>query len=96
MEISDILNYNSASFDLDIALLLEAYATDPSDCFVFDSEKIRDQIRCVNFTPTSIILSFGNYEVGAYYCGTLMVKIPYIKMKEKGLLTDSFLQIIDM
>lgn len=84
LAISDILNLDSPE-NVDVLNdLLSRYFINRDDCFNQNPTAGTD-FELFGLEPGNMVFYYEAYELGAYYCGSAAVRIPYMVLKEAGL-----------
>lgn len=81
LSISDLLDLSQ---QIRIDSLLQAYFTNPNNCF--NTDPTLAKATAINVTPTHLRFTYAHYTLGAYYCGAPVVEIPLESLKEIYLL----------
>ena len=84
LQITDLLNLgNQENVDL-LNGLLVSYFKNEDDCFNHDPTAGPD-FDLFGLEPGNMVFYYEAYELGAYYCGSAAIRIPYEALKEAGL-----------
>ncbi len=88
LSIQDVLKLNDNNIEA-VNQLLAEYFENPDSCFD-QMPQITPDFALFNLTEKGVLFSYEAYELGAYFCGSPEILLPYRILKEKGLLQTEF------
>ena len=85
LKFDDILDLDDTTRVAKLNALLKENFENPEDCFN-DEPTANGSFELFAVEPEYVVFYYEAYELGAYYCGTAIVKVPVKDLREAGLL----------
>lgn len=76
LENNEILNFNKTT---EINVLLTKYFSNPEGCF--NEVPTVENLTVLNFSPSTVEFTYGQYVLGAYVCGYVTISVPRAELK---------------